>query len=1219
MLAASLAPADVSPVANASDVSNGRPFAASDATADQSSSVVVFVDAEIAEVDVLLAGADRDATLVLVDSSTDAIECISQTLSRMQNVASVHLVGHGASGQIRLGGSVIDSGTLTRHADQIGAWSNHLSETADIMLYGCETARGRSGLRMIERLAELTGADVAASTDLTGNAEADGDWELELHTGPIESAIVFDTRNRLRYRHALSIEVIAAGSTGEEIMELQIDGSVVATFTGIGGDADAGVFESFVYDGQGIDPNLIRVAFTNDLYEPELGIDRNLRVDAIVIDGERFETESPTVFSTGTWKVEDGIVPGNRESEILHSNGYFQYAGELTVGSTVVVTANGDDGRESFELLIDGEAVADYQAIGTQDRDFIYRADQILEPDQVSVRFTNDVYDPDQGIDYNLNVDRIVLDGTVFETEAAEVFSTGTWLPDDGITPGFRESETLHTNGVFQYAAIREPVAPSIRINAGGEQYTDVAGNIWQADEFFDGGNLYSTTADIFQSDDDALYQTERWSKDLSYDIPVANGAYTVDLHFAEIFFDDFGQRIFDVRIEDQLIEDDLDIYERSRNAFFPGNNNALVVDSGQVFVSDGVLDLDLSASINNAKLSAIEVKPISGPGLVLVPTDSETAVAESGLGDSYIVRLNTAPTDDVIVELSTDDSQIDVDPGVITLTQDNWRTGVTVTLSAVDDSLAEGTQVIPVRHTTTSSDVQYDNRSSELLVRIVDDDVVPIDFEQRTIASVENPTTAAWGPDGRLYIGSTTGLITALTLNENHDVVDRQDIDSLVGLTNNNILGLAFNPFSDSTTPEIYASHSQLFANGGSSFPETQLSPYSGQVSIIGGQAFDQVTPLITGLPVSNHDHGINGLAFDNTGDLYVAVGGNTNAGIINSRLGGIPESPFSAAVLKADISKAEFNGQIEYELIDGFIPPGGLGFDAADSQTWGDQVTVATGIDVSVFASGLRNPYDLVFTTDGLLYATDNGPNNGFGDVSTGAETQIPVTGAPDELNLLSEGDYFGHPNRTRGEDDPIQNVYFGPNDPSSGRYVAPLTTLPSSTNGIDQYRSTVFGGQLLDQLVTQKYNGQVIFIDRADNGLSVESTQSYSGIADGLDLLMGSGGTLYGIDFAQDRITVATPNTFASEPVAYDINLWRAPASGGLPFVIAGENFGDLSETSVTIGGTPAVLTSVSSNRINGILPSFPNEDGQLLDIVVTSSGVSSTLSKAFLPLA
>ena len=50
-------------------------------------------------------------------------------------------------------------------------------------------------------------------------------------------------------------------------------------------------------------------------------------------------------------------------------------------------------------------------------------------------------------------IDRIEIDGVVFETESPSVFSTGTWNNADGTAPGFGRGESLHSNGYFQYAA----------------------------------------------------------------------------------------------------------------------------------------------------------------------------------------------------------------------------------------------------------------------------------------------------------------------------------------------------------------------------------------------------------------------------------------------------------------------------------------------------------------------------------------------------------------------------------------------------------------------------------------------------------------------------------------------------------------------------------------------------------------------------------------------
>ncbi len=147
-------------------------------------------------------------------------------------------------------------------------------------------------------------------------------------------------------------------------MELRIDGQVVATWNNIGGEIYAGVFQTFTYDGPtaGLTPERIRVAFTNDLFVEGLS-DRNLRVDRIVVDGTTFETEAPTVYSTGTWKQEDGIVPGFRQSEFLQSDGYFQYA-VVNNGSIIEVYASGQVGPEAMTLRIDDKDVASWMGVG---------------------------------------------------------------------------------------------------------------------------------------------------------------------------------------------------------------------------------------------------------------------------------------------------------------------------------------------------------------------------------------------------------------------------------------------------------------------------------------------------------------------------------------------------------------------------------------------------------------------------------------------------------------------------------------------------------------------------------------------------------------------------------------------------------------------------------------------------------------------------------------
>ncbi len=257
----------------------------------------------------------------------------------------------------------------------------------------------------------------------------------------------------LEDRRVLStIQIIAAGVTNQEQLQLQINNAPVQTWSSLGGNAYGGQFVTLSYTTPAtVNADQVRLAFLNDLYDPASGIDRNVRVDAILIDGKRFETEAASVFSTGTWKAEDGIQPGYRQSEYLHSDGYFQYSeGSANNGSLLVIRASGDEGGEQFQVKVNNVVVAGFVAT-TAWQTFQFRAAATVLPSQVQVVFTNDLYQPASNIDRNLNVDYLSIDGVIYQTEAANVYSTGTWKAEDGIQPGFRQSQTLHTNGYFAW------------------------------------------------------------------------------------------------------------------------------------------------------------------------------------------------------------------------------------------------------------------------------------------------------------------------------------------------------------------------------------------------------------------------------------------------------------------------------------------------------------------------------------------------------------------------------------------------------------------------------------------------------------------------------------------------------------------------------------------------------------------------------------------------
>ena len=152
---------------------------------------------------------------------------------------------------------------------------------------------------------------------------------------------------------------------------------------------------------------------------------------------------------------------------------------------------------------------------------------------------------------------------------------------------------------------LANPYELPLRINVGGFSYVDSNDNHWMADQYFVGGRLYSTENDITGTENDYLYQTERYAKDLAYAIPIVDGTYTIHLSFAEIYFENPQARTFDLHIEDQLVLSDFGVFETAIGA------NQAITQSFQVEVEDGELNLDFLADINNAKLSAIEILPV--------------------------------------------------------------------------------------------------------------------------------------------------------------------------------------------------------------------------------------------------------------------------------------------------------------------------------------------------------------------------------------------------------------------------------------------------------------------------------------------------------------------------------------------------------------------------------------------------------------------------------
>ncbi|MBW4505006.1 MAG: DUF4347 domain-containing protein [Scytonematopsis contorta HA4267-MV1] len=147
---------------------------------------IVFIDANIQEYTSLVSAIHPDTEVVIIDPKRDAIAQITENL-KDGKYQSVHIVSHGSSGSLRLGANNLNYQNLKDYASYLQQWKTALTEDADILLYGCDIAKGEIGVNFVQNLSQLTGADVAASDDFTGSAALGGDWVLEVATGSIET------------------------------------------------------------------------------------------------------------------------------------------------------------------------------------------------------------------------------------------------------------------------------------------------------------------------------------------------------------------------------------------------------------------------------------------------------------------------------------------------------------------------------------------------------------------------------------------------------------------------------------------------------------------------------------------------------------------------------------------------------------------------------------------------------------------------------------------------------------------------------------------------------------------------------------------------------------------------------------------------------------------------------------------------------------------------
>lgn len=137
---------------------------------------------------------------------------------------------------------------------------------------------------------------------------------------------------------------------------------------------------------------------------------------------------------------------------------------------------------------------------------------------------------------------------------------------------------------------------------------------------------------------------------------------------------------------------------------------------------------VELSNAVNATLSTATGTGTIindDAAGVIVTPTT--VAVTEGGATATYSVVLTSQPTSDVTITI-TPDAQVTVSPTTLTFTPANWNVPQTVTVTAVDDAIAEPSpHTGTITQTAASGDPNYNNIPvATVTANITDNDTAP-------------------------------------------------------------------------------------------------------------------------------------------------------------------------------------------------------------------------------------------------------------------------------------------------------------------------------------------------------------------------------------------------------------------------------------------------------------------------------------------------------------
>ncbi|MEM9528983.1 MAG: Ig-like domain-containing protein, partial [Bacteroidota bacterium] len=267
--------------------------------------------------------------------------------------------------------------------------------------------------------------------------------------------------------------------------------------------------------------------------------------------------------------------------------------------------------------------------------------------------------------------------------------------------------------------------------------------------------------------------------------------------------------------------------------------------------------------------------------------------------------------------------------------------------------------------------------------------DAVSFTKAEDDVATGSKYTSLTIGPDGKLYGLTIGGALHRWDIETDGTLSGQQVINSLTDEYGARAaIGFEFSPLATANNLIAYVSHS----SGGLS----NAPVWDGKISRMAGPDLGTVDLIVTNLPRSKRDHLTNSIAINpaEPNVLYFNVGSNSAGGAPDNAWGNRKERLLSAATLRLDLTKLPENtwpldakttmnaAAINAADVNSPTLGTGTGTFTEDGQTLPDDGTYNpyyVDAPLTLYGTGIRNAYDLVWHTNGQLYVPTNGTAGG------------------------------------------------------------------------------------------------------------------------------------------------------------------------------------------------------------------------------------------------